>query len=253
MGIITLTTDLGNQDFYAGLLKGKLISLNQSCNIIDITHQINPFDIPAAAFQVRTIIQEFPENTIHIVLVNAFEQNAIIAAVPMPNNQWIIVPDNRLASMIMQTNIQQGFTLKPEIIKKIPNYFAKIAELVKIIMDNRLEELVSIPLKPAQWFYPSISGNTMRGLIIHIDHFGNCISNIHRDEFYKEKKNRNFELCIRNLRIKKIHKEYYEVDKGDALAYFGISGFLEFAIREANAGALLGIKTFDQFTIDFYD
>lgn len=251
-GIITLTTDLGNQDFYAGLLKGKLLSLNRQLNIIDITHQINPYDIPSAAFQVRTIIDEYPENTIHIALVNAFEQNAVIAAVPF-HNQWIIVPDNRMASMIMQTHIQEGFTLKPDIINKIPDYFSKISKMVDTISQKKFDDFIKIPLKPAQWFYPSVSGNTMKGLIIHIDRFGNCISNIHKNDFYKELNGRRFELCFRTIKIRKIHKEYYEVEKGDALAYFGLSGFLELAIREANACNLLGVKTYDQFTIDFYN
>lgn len=252
MGIITLTTDLGNQDFYAGLLKGKLLSQNRQLNIIDITHQINPYDIPSAAFQVRTIIDEFPENTIHIALVNAFEQNAVIVAVQF-HDQWIIVPDNRMASMIMQTNIQEGFTLKPEIMDAIPNYFGKISMMVDVITQKKFENLIKIPLKPAQWFYPSISENTMKGLIIHIDRFGNCISNIHKNDFYNEIKGRRFEIRFRNIKIHKIHKEYYEVDKGDALAYFGLSGFMELALREANAGSLLGVKTYDQFTIEFYN
>lgn len=252
MGIVTLTTDLGNQDFYAGLLKGKLLSLNPQWNLIDITHQIKPFDIPSAAFQVRTIIDAFPENTIHLALVNAFEQNAVIAAVHF-RNQWIIVPDNRMASMIMQANIQEGYTLKPEVLEKIPNYFSKVAKMVEVLYNNQLEELIKIPLKPAQWFYPSASENCMKGLIIHIDHFGNCISNIHRDDFYKELRGRYFELNFRKIKIRKIHREYYEVDKGDPLAYFGLSGFLELALREANASNLLGVKVFDQFTIDFYN
>jgi len=252
MGIITLTTDLGNQDFYAGLLKGKLLSQNQKLNIIDITHQINPYDIPSAAFQVRSILDAFPENTIHIALVNAFEQNATIAAIPI-QNQWIIVPDNRMASMIMQKNIEEGYTLSPEILNEQSGYFAKIARIVQTITQNQLEELIKVPLKPAQWFYPFISENIFKGLIIHVDRFGNCISNIHRNDFYAESRNRNFEINIRNLKLRKIHSNYYEVEKGDALAYFGLSGFLELAIREANAGALLGIKNFDQFTIEFFN
>jgi hypothetical protein len=252
MGIITLTTDLGNQDFYAGLLKGKLLSLNKSLNIIDITHQINPFDIPSAAFQVRSILHAFPEQTIHIALVNAFEQNAVMAAVEV-QNQWIIVPDNRMASMIMQTHVQEGYSLKSEILKDEPDLFSQIARIVQHLLDNQVNELVKIPLKPAQWFYPSVYGNTLRGMIIHIDRFGNCISNIHQTDFMNEQKNRRFELSLRNLKIRKIHHRYFEVEKGDAIAYFGLSGFLEIAIREANAGALLGIKVFDQFTIEFFN
>lgn len=252
MAIVTLTTDFGNQDFYAGLLKGKLLTVDPSINIIDITHQINPFDIPSAAFQVRTILHAFPQNTIHVVLVNAFEQNATIAAINF-YNQWIILPDNRMASMIMQMNIQEGLTLNEELIKDIPNYFGRIAKLVEIISLQQYDKLIPISLKPAQWFYPYTNQNSMKGLIIHIDRFGNCISNIHKDDFYRELKGRKFELCFRKIRINKIHNQYYEVDKGDALAYFGLSGFLELAIREANASSLLGVKVFDQFTIDFFN
>lgn len=249
MAVITLTTDWGVQDYYAGMLKGYLIQHLPDAQIIDITHQIRPFDIPTAAFQVRAVLQAFPANTIHIALVNAFEQNAICAAVSL-YDQWIIVPDNRMASMIMCQNVCAGLTFAEP-----PNlpYFQQVAILAKLIASQKFDNLKTVELLPAQWLYPIISDQCMKGLFIHIDHFGNCITNIHKKEFYHELKNRKFELSFRSIRIRELHEHFFEVDKGDAIAYFGNSGFLEIGMREASAGTLLGIKPYDQLTIEFFE
>ncbi|RMG57818.1 MAG: hypothetical protein D6722_24340, partial [Bacteroidetes bacterium] len=108
-----------------------------------------------------------------------------------------------------------------------------------------------VPLRELRWGEPSYSGNCLRGKIIHIDKFGNAITNIHREGFMALKQQRRFEIFIRNVRLRRIVNTYADVAKADALAIFGESAHLEIAMREASAAELLGLKVHDMITIEF--
>jgi hypothetical protein len=92
----------------------------------------------------------------------------------------------------------------------------------------------------------------MRGIIMHIDHFGNAITNIRKSEFLRVKGERSFQVFIRNVRLQRIVSTYSDVAKGEALAIFGEHGHLEISIREGAASQLLGLKEQDMLTIEFY-
>ncbi|MEL6676893.1 MAG: SAM hydroxide adenosyltransferase, partial [Bacteroidota bacterium] len=99
----------------------------------------------------------------------------------------------------------------------------------------------------------SYTGNCLRGKVIHIDKFGNAITNIERKGFMDIKQERRFEIFIRNVRLQRIVNTYSDVNKADALAIFGESNQLEIAMREASAAELLGLKVHDMITIEFND
>ena len=102
------------------------------------------------------------------------------------------------------------------------------------------------------WGEPTYSENSLRGIIVHIDHFGNAITNITKKEFLRLKGDRSFQIFIRSLRLQRIVSTYSDVSKGEALAIFGQSGHLEIAIREGSAEQLLGLSNQDMLTIEFY-
>jgi S-adenosyl-L-methionine hydrolase (adenosine-forming) len=74
MPLLTLTSDIGLQDYLVGAVKGQLLQINREYNIVDITHQLPPFNYPQAAYICRNAIKNFPAFTYHIVLVNLFEK-----------------------------------------------------------------------------------------------------------------------------------------------------------------------------------
>ena len=76
MPLITLTSDIGRQDFLTGAVKGQLLQINDKFNIVDISHELSPFNYPQAAYVCRNAIKNFPPLTFHIVLVNLFDQAA---------------------------------------------------------------------------------------------------------------------------------------------------------------------------------
>ncbi len=102
MPLITLTSDIGRQDFLTGAIKGQLLQVNDSFNIVDISHELSPFNYPQAAYVCRNAIKNFPQNTFHIVLVNLFDKRPDHLLLIQHNNQYIGCADNGLITMILE-------------------------------------------------------------------------------------------------------------------------------------------------------
>src|SRR5919206_2710805 len=112
MPLVTLTSDIGQQDYLVGAIKGRLLRINPEFNIIDISHSLSPFNYPQAAYICRSAIRNFPEFTHHIVLVNLFESKPDQLLFAFHRDQYIICADNGLLSMIIED--------KPEMILGVP-------------------------------------------------------------------------------------------------------------------------------------
>lgn len=112
MPLITLISDIGNQDYLVGAVKAQLLQANPGFNIVDISNNISPFNYPQAAYVCRSAIKNFPDFTYHIILVNLFEKKPEQLLLVYHNNQYLFCADNGLLSMIMED--------KPEMVIGIP-------------------------------------------------------------------------------------------------------------------------------------
>ena len=102
MSLITLTSDIGRQDFLTGAVKGQLLLINSSFNIVDVSHELSPFNYPQAAYVCRNAIKNFPPQTFHIVLVNLFDKRPEHLLLIQHNNHYIGCADNGLITMILE-------------------------------------------------------------------------------------------------------------------------------------------------------
>ena len=102
MALITLTSDIGRQDFLTGAVKGQLLQINPEFNIVDISHELSPFNYPQAAYVCRNAIKNFPPQTFHIVLVNLFDKRPDIYYLSNIKDQYIGCADNGLITMILE-------------------------------------------------------------------------------------------------------------------------------------------------------
>lgn len=258
MPIITLTSDLGDSNHYAAVLKGIIISLYPDARLIDVTHNVSNFDIMEAAYLVKNTFPAFPDGTIHIVAVDPEHHPADAGIVTSCCNQYFIGPNNGVLSLICDRAESYSVEIVNEGLIK-SNYpksfraarmFAPTAAF--LASGGTLAEVgPQVEMRDLRWGEPSYAGNCLRGKIIHIDKFGNAITNIRREGFLELKKGRGFEIFIRNVRLKRIVNTYSDVSKADALAIFGESNNLEIAMREASAAELLGLKVHDMITIEF--
>ncbi|WNJ20936.1 SAM-dependent chlorinase/fluorinase [Pontibacter sp. G13] len=258
MAIITLTTDLGDSSHYPAVLKGIILSMCKQPTLVDVTHNISDFDIMQAAFVVKHAYPAFPKGSIHLVGVDPGDPSQHHGIVVKHDDHYFIGADNGIMPLICGKDLHQARWIEHDGLFRTDyptsfrsaRVFAPTAAF--LASGGSLEEIGSpADLKELKWGHPSYSNNCLRGKIIHIDKFGNAITNIPRQDFLSIKDDRRFEIFIRNVRLKRIVNTYSDVGKADALAIFGGSGCLEIAMRETSAADLLGLKVNDMITIEF--
>ncbi len=256
MGIITLISDWGSSDYYIAAVKGMIYSFHPEVNIVDITHQIQPFNSAEAAYVLKNASKSFPDNTVHIIGINTEESINHVHIVAYYNKQYFIGTDDGTFSLIFDT--------KPDIIIELDipmeasvhtfssrDRFAKAA--AHLSKGGNIEELghnkENIATK--MLFKPVIQVDTLKGMIIHIDNYGNLITNISKDEFVKFTGTMDFEISFRNQKYKitNLHESYGDVRPGEIVALFTSNDVLEIAINKSNAASLLGINTNDPIVI----
>lgn len=259
MAIITLTTDLGTKDHYSASVKGAILHASPQTHIIDITHDISLFNILEAAFVLKSAFSGFPEGTIHIVSVDPQSSMDKQTLVMKFRGHYFVGPDNGVMSLIREQEPCEVVAVEREDLPgmargksfRARNVHAPVAAF--LANGGEMETLGSpFAMRESLWGDPSINANSMRGIIMHIDHFGNAITNIRKTEFMRVKGERSFQVFIRNVRLQRIVSTYSDVAKGEAMAIFGEHGHLEIGIREGAASQLLGLKEQDMLTIEFY-
>lgn len=257
MGIITLTTDLGHKDFYQAALKGSIISQFPTARLIDISHEIPPFDIQYAAFVLKNAYPYFPEKTVHLVGIDSvFNQDTRYLALKHKGH-YFVGADNGIFSLILDGAPEEAVELNiiqdlkylhfplTDIFAKAACVLAKggmltdIGDPVTTIVDRTLVQ-------------PVVEKDSLRGSVVFIDSFGNVISNINKELFNKVQRSRNFVLYFRrNETIDQMSWHYNDVPEGEKLCLFGISDYLEIAINKGNASGLLGLNKGDIIRVEF--
>ena len=252
MPLITLTSDIGSQDFLVGAIKGQLLSINPSFNIVDISHDLSPFNYPQAAYVCRNAIKNFPDGTFHLVLVNLFDQKPEHLLLINYNNQYIGCADNGLITMILEEVPQNivALSLNKSAQKNTlycASVFAKAfdqilaGEKFETIGDPNISIEVKNPLRAL------LGNNWIEGQIIFIDNFENVIINITKDEFEEQRRGRSFKIVFkRDEIIDKISDTYADVTESEKLALFNSAGYLEIAINKGNAAGLFGLQGYTE-------
>lgn len=252
MPLLTLTSDIGNQDYLAGAVKARLLGINPGFQLVDVTHNISAFNYPQAAYVCRNAIKNFPEFTYHIILVNLFEKKPENLLLAFHNNQYLLCADNGLLSMILEEKPEMviGIPLEKNVIKDTlycVDVFGKtIHQLVngESIQNIGISDFSYMEKKPLR---PAIGEDWIDGQIIFIDNFENVVINITRDDFDKQRNNRRFKISFkRDEVIERISESYADVTEGEKLALFNSAGYLEIAINKGNAAGLLGLKGFSE-------
>lgn len=252
MPLITLTSDIGQHDFLAGAVKGQLLQGGNFFTLIDITHQLSPFNYPQAAYVSRNAIKNFPAGTFHLVLVNLFDEKPEHLLLAEHNGNYIGCADNGLLTMILEELPQKVVALPLEKTQH-KNTLYCTAVFAKAFNELRLgtaledigDPLISIQVKnPLR----ALLGPTwMEGQIIFIDNFENVIVNITREEFEEQRKGRSFKIVFkRDEVIDRISDTYADVQEGEKLALFNSASYLEIAVNKGNAAGLFGLQKFSE-------
>lgn len=271
MQIITLTTDFGLQDYYVAAIKGAILHQIPNASIIDVSHSIRPFNVAEAVFQLKCCYHTFPAGTIHIIGVDSepyyHEENPSLPTVMLYKDQYFISNDNGFFGTFLEDDVPQALykLVKPVFTNDFYKFPTKntFIPLAAIISQNRdLKEICesSFSYKKAFIQKPIIEHNRMLGNVVHIDAYGNIITNVTKEDFYRFGENTPFTIYYVNKTyyIDTISLAYNDVTMGEKVALFNSSDLLEIAINKGANGStggankLFGVRVGDIITIEFH-
>ena len=260
--IVTLTTDWGYADFFAGSVKGKLYSYIPGVQVVDITHGIPPFQIPRAAFVVKHGCLGFPPGTIHIIDVCSSQTTDHPFIVVEHNGQYFICTDNGLpASLFGATGVNavviDGIRQETDYYNfAASDLFCKVAAL--LAQGTPMDELGFRvdSLCPSTPFTTAVFGDRIKVHVVYIDEYGNCYLNVTVDEFEQYRQGRKFEMMVREVRINKILTSYIETDpqnprRAPLMLTVSSTGHLELAIPYENAAEMFNLQYRDSIAVRF--
>ena len=266
MPIITLTTDLGLKDHYVASVKGAILSQIPDINIVDITHNIDAFNIAQAAYVIRNCYKNFPAGSIHILGVDAElsidnSHLAVFAGghyfIGTDNGTFPLLFDELKAEKIVQLNISQNtdsltFPIK-DVFVIAACHIARGGTLEIIGKEIAAFKEIKSELKPVTEHDINTNNDIIKGAVVYIDTYGNATTNISKDLFEQVKKGRDFVILFgrEDERISKLREKYKDANKGEKLAIFSVNGMLEIAQNKGRATDLLGLKIHDYVRIEF--
>lgn len=252
MPLLTLTSDIGQQDYLVGAVKAHLLRINPEFNIVDISHAISPFNYPQAAYICRSAIKNFPPFTYHIILVNLFEKKPEQLLLAFHDQQYILCADNGLLNMILENTPEMviGIPLDKTAIKNTVYCTIEMGKAINKLVHG--EPLLNIGQPDTGYLEknhlrPLLDNSYIEGQIIFIDNFENVIVNITREQFEEQRRGRSFRIVFkRDEVIDRISESYADAGEGEKLALFNSAGYLEIAINKGNAAGLFGLKGFSE-------
>ncbi len=257
--IITLLTDFGTKDYYVASMKGVILKINPRCRIIDLSHQVSPQDIREGAFLLASAFSYFPEQTIHLAVIDPEVGGKRKPILLKTRNYFFVGPDNGLFTLVAEKDgVERVIELTNSKYFLSPlsstfhgrDLFAPVAAHLSRgvrpqTFGKRVDQWVRLDLKK-----PEEEGKRLIGEVILNDRFGNLITNIEKERILGFIKDYSFVIRIGRRRISKISQGYWEGRKGDLLALFGSAGFLEIAVREGNAQKRLKVNRGEPIIIE---
>ena len=262
--VISLTTDFGLRDPFVGVMKGVILNINPSAMIVDISHEITNHDLLEAAFILYSSYKYFPPGTIHLVVVDPGVGTSRRPLLVVSDNYRFIAPDNGVLSYIYREEPLKeviAITAEQYFLPQISHtfhgrdVFAPVAAWLSTGIDPRkFGELVTdyTRLSIPELVQPDDS--TLKGAIIHIDRFGNLITNIDRSTFEKmlrKSSGKKFVLQIGGEEIVKLIETYAEGKKGELFVLFNSFDLLEVTSYLESAARLLKLRRGDEVVIKF--
>jgi S-adenosylmethionine hydrolase len=260
--VITLTSDYGYRDYFAGAMRGLLLSQGTDIQIVDISHQVAPYNIPEAAYTIRNAYPYFPKGSVHVVLVDTVEKQGVDPLAMHLDGHYFIGANNGLFPII-RTDLTPDLVVSLGANQvRISNWhiFARAAH--QLASGLRLSEL-GAPFSEMERIgitRPSVhpSGDSILGNVIYIDNFGNLVTNISKALIQEVGRGRDLQIQLpRNKTLKKLSNNYHDATADGQLGALINSGeLLEIFLYKSGetlngASSMLGMRIDDSVNISF--
>ena len=253
--IVTLLTDFGTKDHYVASMKGVILKINPRCKVIDITHHIHPQDIMEGAFVLANAFSYFPEGAVHLAVVDPEVGGPRDPFLIVTDHFFFVGPDNGLLTLVLhQEKVKEAFKLteKRFFLPKLSDtfhgrdLFAPVAAHLTLGISPKAFGRRIGSWKTLEFQRALVEDRGMIGKVIHIDSFGNLITNIGEKDLDHFVGKLPFHIRIGKRRIEGTRKGYWEAERGGLLALIGSSGLMEISVNEGNAQNVLKVKRGDR-------
>lgn len=248
-GIITLATDFGYRDHYVSAMKAGMIGIHPEVRFIDVSHDIPPQDIMAAAWVTKHSAFLYPEGTVHLVVVDPGVGTSRKAVAVRIRDQFFVGPDNGIFSLVADEEPYQAYQLGNtsfwgsdrsktfegrDIFAPVAAHLSKGVALADV--GDRIKELFVY-----RWARPVADREGIQGWVVHIDRYGNLVTNIPGDVIQQFQNRRGVRIYVGSTILKQLVNTFGDVKQGEAVAYIGSAGMLEVAVNGGNAEQMLGV------------
>jgi S-adenosylmethionine hydrolase len=244
MQLVTLTTEWKPDDFYNGIMRGKLSGLCPGITIIDNAGGIPVFNITYASFVIRNTYANYPKGTVHIICVHSEAADGQNYLVVKAKDHYFIGTDNGIFNLILNSDPDEVVKIDPGNLTDELEIFARAAS---DLLSGKKPGDIGKPVNKVSERVPiraTIDKDVIIGSVIFIDSYGNAISNITREIFYRVFESGSFRILIRSNKnyTEIISSRYSDVAPGEILTRFNSLDLLEIAINGANISELLSLE-----------
>ncbi len=257
MPVVTLISDWNSSDYYIGAVKGRILSTCPETTIVDINHQIEPFNILQAVYVLKNAFVNFPAGSIHIIAVNSEPDEKRKNVIVKYKGHYFIGVDNGIFYLMTEGQTEEVVEIEENYDQSFPELHIFAGLACEIIKDNNIlrlgknnkELFRQLPMLPVYEDDESL----IVGKVIYIDSYHNIITNVSKELFEDFGKGRDFKIYVQSNSavIDKINTKYNQTEQGELLALFNTAGLLEIAIYKGKAATLLSLDTKSEIRIEF--
>ena len=256
--MITLTSDFGLKDPYVAEMKGVILTINPKATLIDITHEVEKFNIRMAAFMLASATPYFPQGTVHLAVVDPGVGTQRRAILIQTKKSFFVGPDNGILILAAQNQgIEHVYQLtNPKLmLPKISSTFhgrdifaPAAAHLDKGVQPSEFGPEIKDPINP-EFTIIKRTNSSLIGEVMHIDGFGNIITNINETEMVQNHAE-TVNVDLHNISLKlTFGKTYAQAKPKEPIALIGSHGFLEIALNQGSAAEKFRVKPGDKVTV----
>lgn len=243
--IITLLSDFGYRDNFVAVAKGILLQHVPEATLIDLNHEVQPYNKIHCSYQLKSALAGFAANTIHLSLFEAMPASDSRVLVAKTEGQFVVSADNGLLPLAFADEIKEVYSSE-SCAQSYLEWITLAAGLIAAIVKQqfRLEGMRLIqPAKETYQLKPIIKENAIECQVIHIDRFDNVVLNLSQKEFELQRSGRNFRISLPGrVAVTEVSRNYSDVPEHRVLCLFNSAGFLEIAINNGQASSLLGLS-----------
>ncbi|MBK0402177.1 SAM-dependent chlorinase/fluorinase [Adhaeribacter sp. BT258] len=253
MPIITFLSDFGYRDHYVASVKARLLSSQPNTPLVDISHAVEPFDIAHAVYILSAVFRDFPEGTVHLVAVDTQNSKSGKYHAAKFQGHYFLAADNGIISLLTDSEPEELVEIATEIATSSPTRDWLGPAALHLASGGKLEDLGPKTTHMRQLLNRQLrlNDNAITGHVIHVDHYGNLITNITRDSIETIGHERSFTISFAREKVNRISERYTHQPEGECVCVYNSQNFLCIGINKGSAAELLGLDFDSQVDVHF--